>query len=350
MGDRNSTNQISATGSPGLLPGASILHGGSLERAREAFPDAPEPWLDLSTGINPLAYPLPDISPAAWARLPERGDVLALEAAAAAAYGASDPRLVAAAPGTQALLQLLPRMRPASRVAVLSPTYGEHAHVWRSAGHAVEEVSDFAQLDGADVAIVTNPNNPDGRVVTPGRLAELASRLGERGGLLIVDEAFADANEKNSIVPTIDGAMRGLVVFRSFGKFYGLAGVRLGFAVAGREMAERVRAALGPWAVSGPAVEIGRTALSDETWRVATRGRLVRDSERLARLLRGAEFDLAGGTPLFLLAEAEDAPARYEALGRAGILVRRFDGVSWRLRFGLPGGEAEWARLEAALR
>jgi cobalamin biosynthetic protein CobC len=350
MGDRNSTNQTSATGSPGRLPGGAILHGGSLGRAREAFPDAPEPWLDLSTGINPLAYPLPEIPPAAWTRLPERRDVLALETAAAAAYGASDARLVAAAPGTQALLQLLPRMRPASRVAVLSPTYGEHAHVWRVAGHAVEEVSDFAQLNRADVAIVTNPNNPDGRIVAPGRLAELASRLGEAGGLLIVDEAFADTDEAHSIVPSIDEGTRGLVVFRSFGKFYGLAGVRLGFAITGLEMADGIRAALGPWAVSGPAIEIGRAALADKAWRIATRARLARENERLARLLRGAGFGLAGGTPLFLLAEADDAQARYEALGKAGILVRRFDHAPRRLRFGLPGSEAEWARLEAALR
>ena len=317
--------------------------------AQRTFSHAPKPWIDLSTGINPLAYPVGAVSDAAWRRLPEQADLQLLEAAAATAYGAHSPDTVVAAPGTQALLQLLPRLRARSHVAVLSPTYGEHAHVWRQAGHHVEDVSDISSLRAADVAIVVNPNNPDGRLITTEELRTLASAQAARGGLLIVDEAFADVDEERSIVPWLSSETRGIIVLRSFGKFYGLAGIRLGFAIADEETVESIRAGFGPWAVSGPTIEIGRQALEDDAWREATRLRLRRDSERLADMLANAGFRVVGGTSLFLLAEAEDAQARYNALGAAGILTRRFPYAPRWLRFGLPGLDVEWTRLGAAL-
>lgn len=331
--------------------GATILHGGDLDAARAEFPDAPLPWVDLSTGINPVPYPLPPLAADVWTRLPGRGDLADLEATAARAYGTVAGVAVVAAPGTQALIQLLPRLRPAGRVAVLGPTYAEHAHGWRAAGHAVETVTATDALAAADVAVIVNPNNPDGRLLPVADLLALARRLAARNGLLVVDEAFADvAADTASVVPALAEAAAPIVVLRSFGKMYGLAGVRLGFALtADAALAAALRGRLGPWAVPGPAIAIGRQALADAGWRAAARARLARDAARLDALLVRAGLAVVGGTALFRLAASDEAPALFARLGEQGILVRRFAEDTRRLRFGLPGDVAGWARLEGAL-
>lgn len=323
-------------------------HGGRLGEARRRFPDAPEPFIDLSTGINPFPFPLPPLPPEAFTRLPEPDDEAALRRAAAAAYGCADAGMVAAAPGTQILIDLLPRLVPARRVAVLSPTYNEHAACWRAAGAEVAEVADPAALALADVAVLCNPNNPDGRRHDPADLARLADRLAGRGGLLVVDEAFVDLEpEVAGCAPLLPHP--GLLLLRSFGKAYGLAGVRLGFALAAPERAAAVRRALGPWAVSGPAIAIGRRALADTAWRDAAAERCGASAARLDRLLEGAGLAIVGGTRLFRLAIHPEAAALHRRLGEAGLLVRAYPDRPDRLRFGLPPDEAAWTRLAAAL-
>jgi cobalamin biosynthesis protein CobC len=331
---------------------AALPHGGRLSEARARFPDAPEPWLDLSTGINPHAYPLPDLTDAAFARLPEPEEQAELERLAAAAYGAADPAMVVAAPGTQVLISLLPRLFPAAEAAVLGPTYNEHAAAWRSAGIAVREVGEFDALAEAGAAVLCNPNNPDGRRHPPGALLALADRMAARDGLLIVDEAFADlepawAGETLALARHLPHPA--LIVLRSFGKTYGLAGLRLGFALTAPERAATLRAAFGPWAVSGPALAVGRAALADAAWRATMAARLAADTVRLDALLAEAGLRVLGGTRLFRLTESGRAPAWFERLGRAGILVRAFPDQPTRLRFGLPGTEADWTRLRATL-
>ncbi|PHK94264.1 threonine-phosphate decarboxylase [Pseudoroseomonas rhizosphaerae] len=328
-----------------------LEHGGRLGAARRRFPGAPEPFLDLSTGINPIPWPVPPLPPTAFARLPEPEEEAALRAAAATAYGAVSPEMVAAVPGTQLLIQLLPRLFPRPALRVLSPTYAEHAACWRAAGTAVEEVAEFGALEGAGdrggAALLCNPNNPDGRRFPPGALRALAERMAARGGLLVVDEAFAELEPD---MPGLAGLLPhpALILLRSFGKSHGLAGLRLGFALAAPERAAAIRAALGPWAVSGPAIAIGRAALADAAWREAAALRLARDAARLDALLEGAGLRVLGGTRLFRLAEG-DAAHWHDRLGRAGILVRRFSARPRWLRFGLPGDEAAWARLSNAL-
>jgi cobalamin biosynthesis protein CobC len=325
-----------------------IAHGGRLNEARRMFPGAPEPFLDLSTGINPLAYPLPIFTPDCFTRLPEPEAEASLLSAAAAAYGANDPSLLAAAPGTQILIDLLPRLWPADRVAVLGPTYAEHAHAWTKVGASVATVADIAKLEGARVAVVCNPNNPDGRRIAPNRLLALADRLHAAGGLVVVDEAFADLEDDGlSLAWALPHPA--VIVLRSFGKTYGLAGVRLGFALAAPARAMRIRDALGPWAVSGPAIAVGCTALSDRSWLDATKARLERDRSRLDALLSLAALRVIGGTLLFRLGESPSAAAIFQHLGRAGILVRRFAARPAWLRVGLPGAPEAWQRLEAAL-
>lgn len=319
-------------------------HGGRLVAAMARFPEAPLPWLDLSTGINPVPYPIPALEPALFARLPEPEALAALNQAAASAYGLGDPAAVVAASGTQALIGLLPRLFPPSRVAVLGPTYAEHARAWHAGGHAVHEIASLAARRNAEILVLCNPNNPDGRVIDPAELRGLAGR----GVWLVVDEAFADfAAPAVSLAPEMPAER--IVVLRSFGKAFGLAGLRLGFALAPPALAARLRAALGPWPVSGPALAIGRAALGDRAWREAARLRLTGDGARLDSLLEASGLRLRGGTALFRLAESADSGAVFERLGEAGILVRRFaDHPRW-LRFGLPSTQEAFARLRQTL-
>ena len=322
-----------------------IAHGGHLQAARRRFPGAPEPWIDLSTGINPHAYPVPGLPPEAWTRLPEPEAVAALEAAAAQAYGVSDPACVAAAPGTQSLIQWLPRLRPPGRVDVVGPTYAEHEANWRAGGHQVRAVAGLAETSGP-VVVVCNPNNPTGQRHDPVVLLAVAASLSRRNGLLVVDESFADL-ERVSLAGAVPSP--GLLLLRSVGKTYGLAGLRLGFALAYPEMAAAIRAALGPWAVSGAAIAVGGAALADDAWRIAAEPLLRDDSARLGALLAAARCGAIGHTLLFRLVAHGDAAGLAARLGEAGILVRRFAGHPHWLRFGVPGHPGAWDRLARAL-
>jgi cobalamin biosynthesis protein CobC len=329
---------------------AAVYHGGDLAAARSLFPDAPTPWLDLSTGINAIPYPVSTFSQDALSCLPDAHAVTCLVTAAATAYGAKDIENVVVAPGTQALIQWVPRLFPARRVAILGFGYQEYPALWRAAGAEVVVTDDVAALTnpGVDVAIVVNPNNPDGRLIDPQSLAEIATRIARRGGLLIVDEAFMDLLRPDaSLIPQLP--QHGALVLRSFGKAFGLAGIRLGFAITGFDLAEKLRAALGPWAVSGPAIEIGATALADEDWLASAAERLERQTARLDALLISAGFSILGGTPLFRLARHQHAAKWFQKFGQRGILTRPFPERPDWLRFGLPGVEADWARLAEAL-
>lgn len=329
------------------IPAPGVYHGGDLAAARLAFPDAPEPWLDLSTGVNPNPYPLPKLSPEAWARLPDRAGLARLERVAAARYRAPAGAEIVAAPGAQAVIQILPRLLRAETVGLLGFTYGEYEHVWRSAGAEVVIAETLDRLAACDLAIIVNPNNPDGRIVAPSALAALAAAMARRGGALLVDEAFIDAvPDEGGLVPALPDAA---IVLRSFGKIYGLAGLRLGFAILGARRAGRLRALLGPWAVSGPAIEIGATALADEAWLAATAADLAARAADLDRLLIRRGFAPVGGAPLFRLVAHPEAERIFNALGRQGVLVRRFPARPDWLRFGLPADDKAFARLDAAL-
>ncbi len=327
---------------------ARVQHGGDLADAQALFAGTPTPWLDLSTGINPRPYPLPPFATEAWTRLPGKAEEAALRAVAARSYRAPGPERVVTAPGTQILIGLLGWLRPKGRVAVLSPTYAEHAAAWARAGHTVRQVARIEDLADADVAVLTNPNNPDGRMVDRSELLALARRQVQRGGWLVVDEAFAEVVDRDiSVARDVDAG--GVIVLRSFGKFFGLAGLRLGFAIASSDLAGRIAGALGPWAVAGPALAAGSQALADRAWIADTRRWLVAGAARMDHLLVGSGFSVIGGTGLFRFVESANAPAWFNRLGRTGIYIRRFADRPDRLRFGLPGTEDGWTRLAAAL-
>ncbi len=318
-----------------------IDHGGNLDVARTRFGGWAEDWIDLSTGINRQPYPIPQLPAHHWNALPSRAQIESLHEAARQGYHTTAPVLAVA--GAQAAIQLLPRLAPQARAKILAPTYGEFGHVLRAAGWDVEGVSDLDALAGADLAIVVNPNNPDGRHYDPQKLLALAPRVGR----LVVDESFADAMPELSLASKAGG--RGLLILRSFGKFYGLAGLRLGFVLGCEADIAALAGLAGPWPVSGVAIEIGQRALLDLQWANETRARLARDSARLDELARGAGWELIGGTPLFRLYDAGDGARAQERLARAQIWSRIFPyRPSW-LRLGLPGDETEWERLTKAL-
>jgi cobalamin biosynthesis protein CobC len=326
---------------------ALTYHGGALEVARRLAPGAPEPWIDLSTGVNPHAYPLPDLKPEAWSRLPESGALAQLEAAAAVRYGAAAESVVAG-PGSQALIHALAHILPRGTVGALGPTYGGFAAAFAAAEAQLLEAKRLEDMGALDVAVVVNPNNPDGRIIPCAALLDLHERLVRHRATLIIDEAFADFDGPESLAPALPAS--GAVVLRSFGKAYGLAGLRLGFALASPDIAQPLRAALGPWPVSGPAIAIGIRALADSDWLEKTRERLGKETTRLDALLRQAGWRIIGGTRLFRLAAHGDAGAAFERLLAAGILVRPFADAPDRLRFGIPGDENAWERLATAIR
>ena len=320
------------------------VHGGALCAAERLFPGAPRPWLDLSTGINPIAYPFANPAREAFAQLPDAAALARLEQIAAERYRAPVHACVVAAPGTQAIIQRLPSLAAGNDVRILGPTYGEFARVFQSGDRLPRLVSTLEGLAGADIAILANPNNPDGRATAQDNLL----RLAERVGILVVDEAFADAcPARASLIPRLPPAR--VIAMRSFGKIYGLAGVRLGFAVTSDGLGETLRRMLGPWPVSGPAIAIGSQALADVPWLSATAGRLRTDGARLDDMLRQAGSVPVGSTPLFRLISHHRAPDMFTMLARSGVLVRPFREEPTWLRFGHPGNDGDWTRLGSAL-
>ena len=321
-----------------------LEHGGRLLQAIERYGLPRERWLDLSTGINPIAWEGEPVPSSSWNRLPEEED--GLVEAARTYYKATGVLPVC---GSQAAIQALPRLRAPSRVGVPAFGYNEHGYRWKQAGHEVVPLQpvDFAtSVDTLDVVLVCNPNNPTGERVTPAELLVWHARLSGRGGWLIVDEAFADSIPEISMARFAD--REGLIVLRSLGKFFGLAGARVGFVLSSSTLLSALAEWLGPWSVAGPSRVVARAALVDREWQEATRKRLRNDSQRLAAVLTRHGLEPAGGSDLFQWVRTSRAEEIHEALARRGILTRHFGAVS-SLRFGLPATEEEWARLQGAL-
>ncbi|WP_420962840.1 threonine-phosphate decarboxylase CobD [Brucella sp. IR073] len=327
----------------------TIEHGGALDRAIARFGGAREDWLDLSTGINPEALPLPDMALDIWNRLPDDSLLARALAAARGYYGAAEGAAIIAAPGTQALIQIVPELTSPGEVAILSPTYQEHHAAFARAGWAVVPCADIGSVPAtAKAAVVVNPNNPDGRIVPANELLALAERLERRGGFLVVDEAFADAHPEVSVAGEAGGDS--LIILKSFGKFFGLAGLRLGFAVSGAGMARKLAERLGPWAVSGPALAIAVHAFETGPNLDAFRQRISIRRVGLSRVLQRGGFEELGGTALFALIRHSDAHALHEHLCRRHILTRRFDYAPDWLRIGLILDESQLRRFEDTLR
>ena len=322
-----------------------LEHGGRLRAAARQYEIPLADWLDLSTGINPNGYPVPPLDPACWQRLPEDDD--GLEAAAAVYYG--NARLLAL-PGSQAAIQILPSLFPPAAVACLSPIYEEHPQAWARAGHRLRRLPSLQRALAATTPniMLCNPNNPTAITQTRSALLDATAQLQRRGGWLIVDEAFGDADPDSCVAPLAgsDDAPN-LIVLRSLGKFFGLAGARVGFIFGAPEKLDRLREALGPWPLSGPARAVARHALADTVWHTQARADLAAAGPRLAALL--APLGEVSSTALFSTVATPDVSALFEHFAHRAILIRCFE-TAGLLRFGLPGNEADWQRLALAIK
>ena len=327
-----------------LTPPPRPPHGGNLHAAIARFGGAPADWLDLSAALNPQPYPPPPLPDGLWQALPPPPSAL-LDAARS--YYRTDALLASA--GSQAAIHTLPRLRRASQVTLAAPMYAEHRWGWQAAGHRLCDCPHQAEAllhaaDHSEVLVLCQPNNPGGECVEPEVLLACARRLAERGGWLLVDEAFIDATPEASVISQVH-AHPNLIVLRSLGKFFGLAGLRLGMVAAHPAILAALDAALGPWTISAAAQHIARAALTDADWIAAARQRLPQDSARLAALL--AEHGLASvGTALFRTCPHPHAEALHQALAAQRVWTRVLPGA---LRFGLPGEEAQWQQLAQSL-
>ncbi len=326
-------------------------HGGGLDAAIAEFGGVRADWLDLSTGINPIPYPIGELDPELWAALPDRTAQTRLITAARKFWNVPDDAHIVAAPGTSALIARMPELTDFSGAYIPGPTYNEHA----AAFAAAYKLNDPEDSD-APTHIYVHPNNPTGRLWP-------AMDIGQ-AKLTIVDESFCDLMPDASHVAK--SAQDGVVVLKSFGKFWGLAGLRLGFAIGTHRTLSPVdeidvglgdpeilpRASLedmlGPWPIAGPALDIAARALEDHAWAEATRARLGQDAARLDRLMENAGAQVVGGTDLFRLYDVGDADAWQRRLAVGRVWSRQFPYSDGWLRLGLPAPD-RWAQLEAAL-
>lgn len=306
-------------------------HGGNLSAAIATYGGLRSEWIDLSTGINPAPYPLPDFTAEDWSALPDATAADELHRAAREFWRVPEGAAVLAAPGASALIALAPALAAARWVRIDTPTYNEHAAAFLAQGWRI------ADTQPAEACVAVHPNNPDGRLWqasdfnTPFR---------------IIDESFCDICPDQSLIHLAKEP--GTLVLKSFGKFWGLAGLRLGFAIGDPALISRLADLQGPWAVSGPALKTGIRALTDGDWAAQTRARLARDAARLDDLVLPRGGELVGGTDLFRLYRVDDAAAWQDRLARAHIWSRIFPYSTTYLRLGLPPDHG-WTRLEAAL-
>lgn len=320
--------------------GAGIRdHGGRIDAAVAAHGGHRADWLDLSTGLNPVPWPLPELAHDVWTALPDRAADEALVAAARAFWCVPKGAQVLAAPGASALIARLPHVLGTGpktrRVWIPGPTYNEHAAAFTAAGWRVTTDAERGG-DGADAIVAVHPNNPDGRL--------WSSEALEGAPVRIIDESFCDLSPEHSLIDL--AARPGTVILKSFGKFWGLGGLRLGFAIGDRSILDALAEAMGPWPISGPALAIGAAALADTYWACRTRDTLATEARRLDALMTARGATPVGGTALFRLYDVEDAALWQERLARHRILGRTFPYSRRWLRLGLPA-PARWPQLEA---
>lgn len=305
-------------------------HGGGIDAAAAKYGGNRADWIDLSTGINPVPYPVPDLPTSSWTALPDRRAADALIAAARQFWAVPADADILAAPGASALIAQIPRLAKAARVTIPAPTYNEHAASFAGQGWQV------AQHGTAAAQVLVHPNNPDGRLWSASDLA---------GDLRIIDESFCDIAPDHSLMP--HAHQSGVLILKSFGKFWGLAGVRLGFVIGDPQLIAQLREMLGPWPVSGIALSLGATALQDTKWASQTRQRLAKDANRLDALVTRHGAEVVGGTSLFRLYNVDDAQHWQDQLAHHLIWSRTFPYSTNWLRLGLPAPQ-DWDRLEAA--
>ena len=323
-----------------------LQHGGKLREAANRYNIPLVDWVDLSTGINPNGWLPKSISPASWNRLPEVED--GLLKASQQYYNCTSLLPVA---GSQAAIQILPTLFESKKnIGILNLSYAEHAFAWKKAGHNVIPLTQNSiegKINELDILLIVNPNNPTGKTIPADTLISWHNTLKNKNGWLIVDEAFMDCTPERSILP--ESHSNNLIVLRSIGKFFGLAGIRVGFVNAQQNILDKLNQALGPWTISAPARECATLALEDHQWQTDNQVYLETASNRLVEILSANKLSPTGSTKLFSWIKTPHAKQLHEDLANQGILTRLFSEPD-SLRFGLPANEKQWQQLSNALR
>lgn len=324
-----------------------LLHGGAIDLMKTRFPDAPKPWLDLSTGINPWSYAYSETGSDVARHLPTAAQFSACRQAIATATGTPAENLLLA-PGSELLIRILPTVLPARLVCVTSGSYADHLDVWQQHAETVSQAADpLEHAQQADAVVVCNPNNPDGRTWTVNQLQDARRTLAERNKWLIIDEAYADLVPDHSMAPY--GGADGLIIFRSFGKFFGLAGIRLGALIAPADVLEAINKRLGVWPVAGPTLQIAENAYKDVDWQINMRHRLKIMRKAMDSVLEGRGLRIVGGTDLYRFVQTTDARKYWRSLAEHGIYTRQFNWCKHSLRLGITSSEEALHRLSVAL-
>ncbi|MFK7836044.1 MAG: threonine-phosphate decarboxylase [Sulfitobacter sp.] len=303
-------------------------HGGDLDAAIALFGGERRDWADLSTGINPVPYPVPELPLNCWTALPDQGALRDLLCAARAFWGVPEDAGILAVSGASAAIAHIPLLSAPGRVVIPAPTYNEHAASFAAAGWQMQ-----SEGAGPQASVHVHPNNPDGRVWDTDQIT---------GTLRVIDESFCDVIPEASMIA--EATAPGTLILKSFGKFWGLAGVRLGFVIGDSALLDRLASLLGPWAVAGPALHIGKAALEDTEWAENTRRRLSRDAALLDAMMLEHRATLVGGTTLFRLYDVDDAAKWQVRLAQHHIWSRVFPYNPRWLRLGLPDAQG-WDKL-----
>lgn len=321
----------------------TLYHGGDLSELSYHTASDEADWLDLSTGINPSSYPIDDLPIMVWSRLPGRKLTDQFIEQAVQYYSAPKHDNLLPVAGSQAAIKMIPYLFKRQDVAIMAPTYSEHAPAWRAAGHDVMLVSSLKKIPDHFIVVIVNPNNPDGYMIQGDELLAEAHRRHAAGGWLVIDEAFAD------VMPEISMASwtrdHNIIILKSFGKFFGLAGLRLGSVIAPALLIEQLHAVIGPWAVSGPALAIGQKALADTDWQDKMRNVLKDRQKDMDHMFNQCGLQPIGQVPLFRLIKTPYAASLFQACIEAKIYVRRFENNPEWLRFGVPDEYKNISRL-----
>ena len=318
----------------------NIQHGGDIDLAIKKYGGERKNWIDLSTGINRTSYPWQESVNVHLRDLPGSKLLMSLEETASRAYKIAVGTDTVASSGAQQIINLLPLyLKKYNSVAILGPTYNEYESAFKSSNVRTKMVSEISDLYCSDIAIIVNPNNPTGKEIAEEALDELSKKV----RILIIDESFKMFSSRK--IQKLDNVIQ----INSLGKFFGLAGLRLGFVSGPSDFIKSVRNMLGPWPISSLAAEIGLVALNDKIWISEMEKILLAASNALHEVCNSKNWKLVGKTNLFHTYAISNCLEVEEQFAAHGIWVRTFDYSETWVRLGIPTSECELTRVKQAL-
>jgi threonine-phosphate decarboxylase len=348
------------------------VHGGNIYAASRDLRCQPASMLDFSASINPLgmapgAVQVVQASLELATHYPDP-DCYELKQALGRFHGI-DPECVCIGNGSTELIFLLPKTLALRRALIPGPTFSEYAAAMRAVGGEVSMLlappeEEFrirlSQVAAAlqrslDCVWLCNPNNPTGQLWTKAQVLELWKKARRVGASLIVDEAFIDYCEADSVVSEAT-SRAGLLVLRSFTKFYGMPGLRVGYLVAEPTVIRRIEAMRLPWSVNNLAQVAAIASLNETSYAVRSRQLIIEERPRLAAALAGQGWVPCPSSANFLLVRLPSflkSAAVAAATRRQGVLIRdceSFEGMGQQWIRVAVRTAAEHERLVQALK